>query len=143
MSGQTKSGGGAVRFVNPPGLIRNPAFSQVAVVTGPARTVYVGGQNAVDESRQIVGKGDVRAQCAQIAKNIDVALAAAGASISDVVRWNVHVVQGQDLREGLQAFQEHWGSLGEPPTITVVVVAGLAHPDFLVEVDAIAVMPEG
>jgi hypothetical protein len=53
---------GSVQHLSPDGLHKNPAYSQAIAVTGPVRTVYVGGQNAVDSAGSIVGKGDIRAQ---------------------------------------------------------------------------------
>ena len=53
---------GKVEFVNPDTLVRNPAFTNVVIASGPVRTVYIGGQDAVDASGQIVGKGDLKAQ---------------------------------------------------------------------------------
>jgi enamine deaminase RidA (YjgF/YER057c/UK114 family) len=53
---------GTVQHLNPDGLHKNPAYSQAVVVTGNVKTVYVGGQNAVDVSGKIVGKGDIKAQ---------------------------------------------------------------------------------
>ncbi len=55
-----------VRYINPDGLPKSDAFTNVIVVTGSVRTVYVGGQDAVDESGAIVGKGDIRAQAQQV-----------------------------------------------------------------------------
>jgi enamine deaminase RidA (YjgF/YER057c/UK114 family) len=69
------------------------------------------------------------------------ALAAAGAGPEHVVKWNVVVVDGQDFGSGYAAFQRAWGDRPNPPVITAAVVKGLAHPDFLVEIDAIAVVP--
>jgi enamine deaminase RidA (YjgF/YER057c/UK114 family) len=57
------------------------------------------------------------------------------------VKWNVLIVDGQDFRAGYAAFQRVWGDRPNPPVITAAVVKGLAHPDFLVEMDAIAVVP--
>src|SRR5687768_11313009 len=134
---------GRVQLLSPDGLVRNPAFSHVAVVSGPVKTIYIGGQDAVTAEGEIVGKGDLAAQTARILTNIKTALAAAGAGPEHVVRWNVFVVEGQDFREGYAAFQEVWGDRpNPPPLITAAVVKGLAHPDFLVEMDAIAVVPE-
>ena len=133
---------GNVQYLNPDGLPKNPAFTNVVTVTGPVKTVYIGGQNAVDASGAIVGKGDLKAQTEQILKNIQAALAAAGAQSEHVVKWNIYVVQGQSIEEGFAAFQSVWGNHPNPPAITVTFVAGLAHPDFLVEMDAIAVVPE-
>lgn len=133
---------GQVQYINPNGLHKNPAFTNVVTVTGPAKTIYIGGQDAVDTSGAIVGKGDLKAQSEQIFKNIQVALAAVGAQLEHVVKWNLYVVQGQSLQEGFEAFQRVWGDRPNPPVISFMFVAGLAHPDFLAELDAIAVVPE-
>jgi enamine deaminase RidA (YjgF/YER057c/UK114 family) len=130
-----------VEFLNPDGMLRNPAFSQVAVVSGNVRTVYVGGQDAVDAGGEIVGVGDIAAQTEQVLRNLRTALAAAGAGPEHVVKWNVFIVEGQDFAEGYAAFQRVWGTPSEPPVITAAVVKGLARPGFLVEMDAIAVVP--
>jgi enamine deaminase RidA (YjgF/YER057c/UK114 family) len=61
---------GSVRYVDPEGLHKNPAFTNVVVVEGPVRTVYVGGQDLVDASGNIVGKGDVAAQTEQVLANV-------------------------------------------------------------------------
>lgn len=133
---------GQVKYINPDTLNKNPAFTNVVTVTGPVKTVYVGGQDAMDASGAIVGKGDIKAQTEQVLKNIEAALAAGGARLEHVIKWNLYVVQGQPLREGFEAFQRVWGNRPNPPIISMAFVAGLAHPDFLVEMDAIAVVPE-
>jgi enamine deaminase RidA (YjgF/YER057c/UK114 family) len=125
-------------FVNPDTLPRNPAFSQAIVVRNPSTTIYVGGQNAVTPNAEIVGD-TIEEQVTQALANVEQALAAAGASIGDVVRWTISVVEGQNLQAAFGAFRERHPSLANPPTISVQVVAGLANPRFLVEIDAIAV----
>jgi enamine deaminase RidA (YjgF/YER057c/UK114 family) len=132
---------GRVEFLNPDGLSQNPAFSNVAVVSGSVRTIYVGGQDAVDAEGNVVGIGDIAAQTGQVLRNLRTALAAAGAGPEHVVKWNVLVAEGQDFAGGYAAFQRVWGDQPNPPVITAAVVKGLAHPDFLVEMDAIAVVP--
>jgi enamine deaminase RidA (YjgF/YER057c/UK114 family) len=132
---------GQVQYLNPDALNKNPAFTNVVVVSGPMKTVYVGGQDAVDASGAIIGKGDLKAQTEQILQNIQAALAAGGAQLEHVIKWNVYVLQGQSLNEGLEVFQRIWGNRPNPPAISVMFVAGLAHPDFLAEMDAIAVVP--
>jgi enamine deaminase RidA (YjgF/YER057c/UK114 family) len=132
---------GQVQYLNPDALNKNPAFTNVVVVSGPVKTVYVGGQDAVDASGAIIGKGDLKAQTEQILQNIQAALAAGGAQLEHVIKWNVYVLQGQSLNEGLEVFQRIWGNRPNPPAISVMFVAGLAHPDFLAEMDAIAVVP--
>jgi enamine deaminase RidA (YjgF/YER057c/UK114 family) len=133
---------GQVQYLNPDSLNKNPAFSNVVVVSGPVKTVYVGGQDAVDASGAIIGKGDLKAQTEQVLKNIQAALAAAGAQPEHVIKWNIYVLQGQSLSAGFEAFQRVWGNPPNPPVVTMAFVAGLAHPDFLVEMDAIAVVPQ-
>jgi enamine deaminase RidA (YjgF/YER057c/UK114 family) len=133
---------GEVKYINPEGLHKNPAFTNVVTVTGPVKTIYIGGQDAVDASGAIVGKGDLKAQTEQILKNIKAALAAGGAQPEHVVKWNIYVLQGQSVQEGYAAFQSVWGNPPNPPVITVVFVAALGHPDFLAEIDAIAVVPQ-
>jgi len=124
-------------YVNPPTLPRNPAFSQAVVVRAPAATIYVGGQNAMTAEGDIVGD-DLATQTAQALTNLGTALTAAGATIHDVVRWTIAVVDGQPLHDGFEAFAQWWGQTADPPAISVHVVAGLADPRFLVEIDAVA-----
>ena len=133
--------GGRVEHLNPEGLIRNPAFTQVVVVSGPARTIYVGGQDAITGAGEIVGKGDIAAQTEQVLTNLLTALAAAGAGPEHVIKWTLLIVDDQSIEQGYTAFQHAWGTRPNPPVITAAFVAGLANPDFLVEMDAIAVVP--
>ena len=133
---------GQVQHINPANLSKNPAFTQVIAVSGNIKTVYVGGQNSVDASGSIVGKGDLRVQVEQVLSNLQAALGAAGAELHHVVKWNLYVLQGQDLRTGFEVFQRVWGNRPNPPAITGVFVAGLARPDLLLEMDAIAVVPD-
>ena len=131
-----------VQHINPDGLIKNPAFTNVITVTGQVKTVYIGGQDAVDASGTIVGKGDIKLQTEQVLKNLQAALKAGGAGLEQVIKWNVYIVQGQSLRPAFEVFQAVWGRRPNPPAITGMFVSGLANPDFLVEMDAIAVIPE-
>lgn len=133
---------GTVQYLNPKGLHQNPAFTQVVSVSGSAKTVYVGGQNALDANGEVVGKGDLAAQTEQIFRNLDLALGAAGARLEHVVKWTIYVVQSQDIRSGFGVFGRVWGERPNPPAITVLVVAGLANPEFLAELEAVAIVPE-
>jgi enamine deaminase RidA (YjgF/YER057c/UK114 family) len=120
----------------------NPAFTQAVLVSGSARTLYIGGQNAVNAEGQIVGKGDIAAQTEQILKNVQTVLEAGGAKLEHVIKWGIYIVQGQPLQPGFEAFQRAWGRQPNPPIVTMAFVAALANPDFLVEIEAIAVIPE-
>ena len=112
------------------------------MTTGNVRTVYVGGQNAVDASGKVVGRDDIRVQAKQIFKNLETALEAGGAKLNHVVKWNVYVVQGQSPMPAFEAFQRVWGGRPDPPLITLLVVSGLAQPEYLAEIEAVAVVPE-
>jgi enamine deaminase RidA (YjgF/YER057c/UK114 family) len=133
---------GSVSYLNPDGLHKNPVYSQVVAASGRVRTIYVGGQNGVDTAGAVVGKGDIGAQAAQVARNLQAALAAGGARAEHVVKWNVYIVEGQAPEPAMGAFQKVLGPLPNPPAITVLYVAALENPDVLLEVDAVAVVPE-
>src|ERR671915_2169479 len=135
-------GAGSVRYINPDSLSKNPAFTNVVVVEGNVKTVHMGGQDAINASGEIVGKGDIVAQTEQILANVRAALEAGGAGPEHIIKWNLYVVEGQSLQAGYAAFQNAWPQTPNPPAITMVFVSGLAHPDFLVEMDAVAVVPQ-
>ncbi len=138
----SSSTSGQVQHINPDGLSKNPAFTNVIVVTGQVKTLYIGGQDALDASGMIVGKGDIRKQTEQVFNNLQAALKAGGAGLENVIKWNVYIVQGQPIQPAFEVFQNVWGRRPDPPAITGVFVFGLANPDFLVEMDAVAVVPE-
>jgi enamine deaminase RidA (YjgF/YER057c/UK114 family) len=129
-----------IEHLSPEGLVQNPGFSHAVTVTGPVKTVYVGGQNGVDASGAVVDK-DFGAQVARALANLQTVLAAAGAGIEDVVKWTILVVEGQPIEVGYQEFQRVWGTRPNPPAITVAIVSDLGPPDALVEIEAIAVVP--
>jgi enamine deaminase RidA (YjgF/YER057c/UK114 family) len=133
---------GSVRYINPDSLIKNPAFTNLVVVEGNVKTVHIGGQDAVNASGEIVGKGDIVAQVEQTLANVRAALAAGGAGPEHIIKWNIYVVEGQSVQAGFDAFQNAWPEVPNAPAITVVFVSALAHPDFLVEMDAVAVVPQ-
>lgn len=131
-----------VTLTSPEGMHKNPAYSQLAIVEGLHKTIYVGGQNAIDSAGHIVGKGDFAAQTRQVLDNLEKALRASGAGLEHVVKFTLYVQQGQPLQEGFKVFQGPLSKLKAPPLISMVYVAGLANPDYLLELDAIAVIPE-
>ena len=81
------------------------------------------------------------AQTEHILANLRAALGAGGAKPEHIIKWNIYVVEGQSLQAGFAAFQNVWPQTPNPPAITGVFVSALAHPDFLVEIDAVAAMP--
>ena len=129
----------AARFINPPGLSTPTGYSHVVEVTG-GRTVYIAGQVALDEKGIVVGKGDFRAQAKQVFENLKVALGAAGANFSHVVKVNMYVTDMANVA----ALREVRGQYltGNLPASTLVQVGRLARDEFLLEIEAIAVLPE-
>lgn len=128
----------SIEFLNPEGLLKNPAFSQVAITKGSGSTIYIGGQNAITPDLQIVGKGDIKRQTEYVLQNIETALKASGAMLDDLLKLNIYIVQGQDVRKGFEGAQAFIKKLKNPPVISGIIVAGLANPDYLVEIEAVA-----
>jgi enamine deaminase RidA (YjgF/YER057c/UK114 family) len=127
-----------IQLLSPAGLVSSPAFSQVAVVPPGATTVYVGGQNAVDETGTVVGVDDVATQTSKVMANLEAALAGAGMGMGNLLSVSVLLVAGSDLRAVYRAAAKAFAGEGPPPLVGVAMVAGLAVPGALVEVSAIA-----
>ncbi len=128
----------SIEFLNPEEMLKNPAFSQVAVTKGNGSTIYIGGQNAITKDLEIVGKGNIALQTEYILKNIEVALNSVHAGLDDLFKLTIYIVQGQDVRKGFEGAQGFLKKLKNPPVISGIVVAGLANPDYLVEIEAVA-----
>ncbi len=111
-------------------------YSHVVMSTAPI-TIYIAGQVPRDKDGNNVGKGDMRAQIWQVAANLKAALAAAGATLEDVVKTTTYVTDVDEFFRHSDVRAEIFGK--NPPTSTTIVVKGLAHPDFMVEIEAIAV----
>lgn len=124
--------------LNPESLHRNPAFSQGVLVEGPGALLFVGGQNGVDASGTVVSD-DIREQTAQALRNLLAVLESVGASQEHVAKLTIYVVAGADIGAGFEASQEVWGY--HATAITVPIVAGLGVPGALVEIEAIAQVP--
>lgn len=125
-------------LLRPEGLVQSPAFTHVAVVPPGATTIYVGGQNAVDRDGSLVGGDDVAAQTRQVMTNLKVALAAAGASVHDLVMVTILLVEGADLAA---AYPVAAAALeGAAPPVMAMRVAGLGVPGALLEVGAVAAL---
>lgn len=111
-------------------------YSPVIVVDG-RHSIFVAGQLARDSKGNVVGKGDMRAQIHQVCMNLKAALESAGATVNDVVRTNTYVTDIEEFFKHVDVRTEFFGPV--PPTSTTVEVRRLSHPDFLIEIDAIAV----
>ena len=123
-----------------PNLSTPRGYSHVVSTSG-GRTIYVAGQIAMDKDGKVVGVGDLRAQTTQVFENVKAALAAAGATLSDVVKQNTYIVNLN--AEALPVIREVRGEYfpaENPPASTLVGVTALAFADLLIEVEVIAVV---
>ena len=125
-----------ITHVNSDKLQKNPAFSH-AVITEGGKTIYIGGQNGILLDGSLAGT-DLATQSKQAYKNLLQLLDLAGATQQNVAKMNIHIVKGQDIKDGFGAAQEVWGNY--PAAINVVIVDSLGLPGALVEIDAIAVL---
>lgn len=132
---------GLVEYINPEGMHKNRAFTQVVVATNPAKTVYIGMQNAVSAQGEIVGKGDLGAQTEQTLKNIELCLEAAGAKPEHIILWTIYVQHGLSVFPAFEVGQRWLGNRPNPPANTVVFVPAFTPPDFLIGIEAVAVVP--
>jgi enamine deaminase RidA (YjgF/YER057c/UK114 family) len=125
-----------VRFIN-----RAPAgYSHVVEVKG-GRTLYIAGQVAVDKDGNLVGRGDFRAQVKQVFENLKARLEEGGATFKDVVKLNYYLTDASDV-QALRDIRNSYLNTENPPASTLVVVKQLVREEYLIEVEAIAVVSE-
>lgn len=129
-----------IHHINPPQLSKSPAYSH-AVTAKPGTIVWISGQIAANSKGEVVGKGDLKAQLDQAWANLKAALAASGATFADVVKLNTYIVDYKpSMREDVRAARLRFMGPGEPPAATLVGVQSLATDDWLVEIEATAVI---
>ncbi len=127
-------------YLKPKGLSINPAYSHVAVASG-ARTIYIAGQVSIDEKGAVVGAGDIGAQTEQVMRNLGKCLEAAGASFEHVVKITTYVVNYKpELRAAIGKARTPFFGDRPPPASTLVGVSALAAPEWMIEIEAIAVV---
>jgi enamine deaminase RidA (YjgF/YER057c/UK114 family) len=107
-------------------------------VTGRGRWVATAGQVALDENGMLVGPDDPEAQTRQVFANLSRALAAAGASFTDVIKLNYYVTDIAMLPV-VRAIRDEYVDTARPPASTAVQVAALAMPGLMIEIEAWAV----
>jgi enamine deaminase RidA (YjgF/YER057c/UK114 family) len=106
--------------------------------------VFVAGQVAMDADGRVVGPGDLKAQAAQVYRNLAAVLAEAGCTLRDVVKFTTFLVRNEDWAPFAEWRKAEYPRLfpdGVYPANTGVVVKELARPELLLEVEAIAVRP--
>ncbi|MEU6815250.1 RidA family protein [Streptomyces sp. NPDC046860] len=127
-------------FVRPGGTPPVNGYSHAVTFAGPM--VAVSGQVPVDAEGRLVGEGDAEAQVRQVYANLDAALRAAGSGLRHVVKLTVFLTDLDDLAAFRKVRDEHQDP-ERPPACSLVRVAGLVRPDFRVEIEAWALVPEG
>jgi enamine deaminase RidA (YjgF/YER057c/UK114 family) len=131
----------ALECINPADLPTPQTYSHVVVATGN-RLVFIAGQEPEDAEGNIVGRGDLAAQARQVFANLGRALAAAGSNPEQVAKITIYVVGNRPeylpaIEQGRVAvFGDH------KPADTLIGVQALSQPDYLIEVDAFAVIDE-
>jgi 2-iminobutanoate/2-iminopropanoate deaminase len=125
-----------ITHINPDGLHKSPAYSQAVMAEG-GQTIYIGGQNGILPDGTMAGN-NLASQTEQAYKNIIEILKTVGASQANVVKQNIYVVKGQDIREGYAATQKAWGNF--PTAISFAFVESLGVPGALIEIEAIAMI---
>lgn len=127
-------------FINPPGIYKHPAFTRIVTVKGPMKIVFIAGQTPSDEKYEPVAPGDYRAQYLAVMHNLEVQLAAAGASWDDVVYRRIFVLDVDEyLKVSADPDTPRFGNPDRPPPSTMVGVTRLSNPAFLIEVDLVAI----
>ena len=130
------------RFQNPPTIGKPTGYTHVVEANNPGRIIYIAGQLGLDVDNRVVGApGDFRAQAEQTFINLKNALAAAGAGFEHVVKLNNYLVDMAHLSIFREVRDRHI-DISAPPASTTIAIAGLARPGALIEIEAVAVIPE-
>ncbi|MDQ8706944.1 Rid family hydrolase [Streptomyces sp. LHD-70] len=132
--------GSALTHVSAPAGVA-PSDGYTHVVTGPGQVAAVAGQMPFDEKGVFVGTGDPAAQARQVFRNMRGCLAAAGLTFDDVIKLTYYVTDIAHVPQVL-AVRDEFVSTERPPASTVVQVVALYRPDLLLEIDALALVPQ-
>jgi enamine deaminase RidA (YjgF/YER057c/UK114 family) len=116
-------------------------YSQVAAIES-GLLVYVAGQVPFDKAGNLVGEGDVLVQAEQVFRNLKAAVEAAGGSFRDVVKLNYFCVETVEpsLTPQILKVRDRFVDTKRPPVSTFVVVKRLVRPEWLIEIEALAVV---
>jgi enamine deaminase RidA (YjgF/YER057c/UK114 family) len=122
-------------------FVPTAGYSQVAEIRS-GKLVYIAGQVPFDKSGNLVGREDFLAQAEQVFRNIKAAIEAAGGSFSDVVKLNYFCVEAVDpsLIPQILKVRDRFVHTENPPVSTFVIVKRLVRPEWLIEVEAVAVV---
>jgi 2-iminobutanoate/2-iminopropanoate deaminase len=129
-----------IKRTNPSSLSKPTGYTHVVEVSGPVKTIYIAGQVAADKDGNVVGANDMKAQAEQVFKNLEAALTAAGAKFSDVAKMNMYATDLSQIQAIRDARAKYVGDL--VPASTLVQVVRLARPEYMLEIEVIAAVPE-
>ena len=126
------------REIQPASVPRPVAEYAQGVEVQGGRTLFIAGQVSIDAEGQLVGAGDIRAQARQVFRNIKAILEEAGGGMGDIVKLTTFLTSMDDYAGFVEVRSEF---IPAPyPAATLVAVASLVRPEWLVEVEAIAVL---
>jgi 2-iminobutanoate/2-iminopropanoate deaminase len=129
-------------YINPDSLFPSLSygFSQVVVASGK-KMVFISGQTAWDAGKNLVGGDSVLEQARQALRNLETAIAAAGGTLKDIVALRIYIVDYQaESGTAVGTALREFFSPQKPPASTWIGVSALAVPEFLIEIEATAVL---
>ncbi|HEY7364852.1 MAG TPA: RidA family protein [Methylomirabilota bacterium] len=121
-----------------PGVYDPPGYSQAIKVTGAQAVLFLAGQVAYDKDGSVKHRGDFTGQAREVFRAIKALVEAGGGSLNNVVKLNTYVTDARYRPEFRAVRDEFFGAKG--PASTLVEISALAHPDYLIEIEAIAVI---
>jgi enamine deaminase RidA (YjgF/YER057c/UK114 family) len=129
----------SITRINPPELGTPPGYSQIVDVSA-SRMIFIAGQTALDRDGNLVGKNDFAAQATQVFDNLAIALQASDCTAANLVKLTVFLTDMNNLADYREARNRFFTSITPPaaPAVTLVEVAKLYGPDFMIEIEAIA-----
>jgi reactive intermediate/imine deaminase len=119
----------------------NGHFSQATTIEAKGKLVFISGMTARTPDGTIAGIGDVEVQTRQVCENLKAAVEAAGGTLGDIVRVDVYVRNMEHFAVIHKVRQEYFAP--PPPASTMVEIVKMTSPDYLIEINAIAVVPNG
>ena len=131
------------QHLNPDGVYKHHAFTRVVSVKGPMKLIFIAGQTPSDKNYQCVAPGDYRAQYVKVMENLEIQLTAAGATWDDVVYRRAFVIDVDEfLRANGDPATPKFGKPDLPPPSTLIGVTRLSSPEFLIEIDLMAIVDD-
>ena len=121
-----------------PGVWDPPTYHQAVKVTGAQTVLFVSGQVAYDKDGGVLHRGDFKAQAREAFRAIKALVEAQGGTLDNVVKLNTYVVDVRYRADLVPVREEFFGKKG--PASTLVQVGALAHPDWMIEIEAIVVL---